>query len=1142
MSMHRLSAGAGYRYLLRDTACGDAPRPAGTPLTAYYTDSGYPSGRWFGAGLEEVGLTAGDVVGEEQMALLYGAGRHPLSGEVLGRAYRQYAAAAERIAQRIAALPADLSPADRAVLTEQIVQVEAERPTPHAVAGFDLTFTVPKSVSVLWAVANPQVQAVISQAHQDAVTDALTFVQDRALFTRTGTDGIAQVRTRGLLATAFEHWDTRTGDPNLHTHVVIANKVQGPDGQWRSLDSRALHHAAVAVSELYDDLIADHLTARLPVAWGWRDRGERRTPAFELDGISDRLLTLFSTRSVQVDSELHEGLATFVATHGRSPNRVETLRLRQQATRASRPAKTVTGLPELMSRWRARASEHTGQTAAELTTGAVQGDGRVFRSEEVPAEFLETLAERTLAGVMERRATWTPWNITSEALRATRDLRLATTKDRLALTEQISTLVLEQCVELSAPEPVALPAAYVDAQGRSVFTRPAERKLSHPRIIDAEQRLLAAHQRTGAQMVPAADAAWDARTADVDRQPVPLAADQLQAVVALASSGRALEVLVGPAGSGKTTTLCALRTVWETRYGRGSVIGLAPSATAAHALSESLGIPCENTSKWLHETTGPAGNRRWEQLAVLRIDAAGTGRGVWRAAGRLAQAEQEAQRWQMHRDQLLIVDEASLAPTLDLDQLCAQAEQVGAKIVLVGDHHQLASVDAGGAFGLLTQHGTPRELRSLWRFEHPWEAAATRQLRLGDPTVLDTYTQQDRISDGPTEVMTDAAYQAWQLSLAQGQTALLLAADTATVTALNQRAQHDRVLSGHVQPGGITLHDGSHASVGDQIVTRRNQRRLTLPDGQHVRNGSLWTVHALGPDGSLTITPSDREQALVTLPAAYVREHVELGYASTIHRAQGLTVDTCHVLVTPAMTREALYVAMTRGRQTNHAYVTLDSPVLAEIPDQPEVRSARQILQGVLANTHAELSATQTVERSHQQATALTRLLPIQDTLTAHTDRLRWEPALHASSLTHQQVAQVLSSPACGALFAALRRGARAGLPMPALLAEAIRSRPLENDPNIQDPAAVLHHRLTRLVHDHPQPDGPSDPMPAMSPEHEELLTAIDSYDTLIQQRLEEALTAADTSVDGFDAQAWRARFEATNDLDHTPSPQAIYQ
>lgn len=172
--------------------------------------------------------------------------------------------------------------------------------------------------------------------------------------------------TRGLIAAAFDHPDTRTGDPNLHTHVVVANKVQGLDGKWRSVDSRALHHAVVSISEVYDNLFADELARRLPVSWQWRERGPRRSPAYELSGISDPLLALFSTRSTAIDEAMSERVTDFTAARGRHPNRVETLRLRQQVTRETRPNKQAHPIAELMESWRTRATIATGSTQASL--------------------------------------------------------------------------------------------------------------------------------------------------------------------------------------------------------------------------------------------------------------------------------------------------------------------------------------------------------------------------------------------------------------------------------------------------------------------------------------------------------------------------------------------------------------------------------------------------------------------------------------------------------------------------------------------------------------------------------------------------------------------------------------------------------
>ena len=320
------------------------------------------------------------MVTEEAMAAVYGAGRDPITETPLGRAYPTYRTATERIAARTAALPPDLDDHGRAESVAQIVKVETERRMPGAVAGFDLTFTAPKSASVLWALGDPKTQAAVVAAHRAAVDEALAFVEDRALFTRVGARSCAQVPTRGMVAAAFDHWDTRTADPNLHTHVVIANKVQGLDGRWRSVDSRALHHAVVAVSEIYDDLLADHLARELPVTWSWRPRGPRRTPAFEVDGVDDNLLAEFSTRSSHIDAAMQEAVTDFHAAHGRGPNRVEVLRLRQHITRTTRPAKTAHPLAQLLHAWRDRAARLTGRSPEQLTDDALTGRRRRGRT------------------------------------------------------------------------------------------------------------------------------------------------------------------------------------------------------------------------------------------------------------------------------------------------------------------------------------------------------------------------------------------------------------------------------------------------------------------------------------------------------------------------------------------------------------------------------------------------------------------------------------------------------------------------------------------------------------------------------------------------------------------------------------------
>lgn len=1126
MTMHRLTAGAGYQYLLRHTASGDCDRSAGADLTAYYTASGNPPGRWYGRGVAALGDGApetGSPVSELQMANLFGQGKGPTTGVPLGRAYRQYTPAAERVAKHVAALPPGLSGDAREEAIATITRVELAKHAPAAVAGFDLTFTATKSISTLWAVSDEGTREVLLAAHRAAVEQALAFLEDTAAFTRIGTNGCQQHRVDGLIAAGFNHWDSRAGDPNLHTHLVIANKVQGPRGAWLSVDSRALHHAVVMVSELYDDLVADEVALRLPVRFGWRHRGPRRSPAFELDGVDDALMTEFSTRSTQIDEAMTDVLAAFYAAHGRGPNRIEVTRLRQQVTRATRPEKHVTALADLMTVWKARATRRTGKTPAELTAAVLRLSQTIpQRAERIPAPVIERLAAHTIGQVMTRRSTWTRWNVMAEAARSTRAMRMATAADRTAVLDRVTDAVLASCVSLQAPEPLIVPAVYTRPDGVSQFARSGEDRYTHHQVLDAEARLLDAATVDGcAPTAPAwlAKAVTSRPIRRTDGRTVILAADQADAVERVAASRARVDVLVGPAGTGKTTTLAALKAVWESAHGRGTVIGLAPSATAAAELSQALGVGCENTAKWLHESAGPGAQRRATLLAHLHADRT-TALGIEHRT-RLRAIDTainsltgQGDRYRLRRDQLLIVDEASLAGTFILDALTAQAAAAGAKVLLVGDHKQLSAVDAGGAFHLLAERGRPATLTSLWRFSQPWEAAATRRLREGDTGVIDAYAEHQRISAGAAEVMCEEAYTAWQTHAENGVSAILIAADSHTVDVLNTRAHNDRVTDGLVAAEGLSRPDGTMIAVGDRVLTRSNNRRLRTPAG-HVRNGDLWQVTAITDDGALTVTPVTRPGSAipatggeVTLPATYVAEHVDLGYATTTHRAQGITVDRAHVLAAPGMARESLYVAMTRGRHDNHVYVAVDDvdPTCDYLPDGQHIPGGHDALAAILTTSGAELSATETIAASQDQIASLKRLEPIRQTLIADAAGHRWDAMFPEVGLTAEQCKQIATSRARGPLVTALERGRALGHPMPQVLAGLIADRSLDGPARAADVAAVLHRRVDDWLHTQVDDPGAIRVIPDAADVPDDIAVLLKQVDELIAARTD-ALT-----------------------------------
>jgi AAA domain len=299
---------------------------------------------------------------------------------------------------------------------------------------------------------------------------------------------------------------------------------------------------------------------------------------------------------------------------------------------------------------------------------------------------------------------------------------------------------------------------------------------------------------------------------------------------------------------------------------------------------------------------------------------------------------------------LILVDEASMATTGLLVEVAELAHANGAMLRLVGDPRQLKAVGAGGGLQIVAEAAGSPELVELRRFNHPWEAAATLDLRAGRAGVIDTYEQHRRIAPGGSAEVLDDIYRAWQTSPAGPAGTIMIASDNGTVQALNERARTDLVPAGLVAAEGVDLADGSTAGVGDIIVTRRNDRTLPTsqnsgPDG-FVRNRDRWVVQSCHPDGSLLVSHV-RVGAQVTLPADYVAEHAELSYALTGHGAQGITVEAAHAVIQPGDTRDYLYVAASRGRDSNQLHVVTDVWEDEPAGYHPE-RSARDVLAAVL--------------------------------------------------------------------------------------------------------------------------------------------------------------------------------------------------
>ena len=956
MSIRRITLGSGFRYLMSSVARMDQAG-ATTGLAAYYAAEGTPQGQFLGAGLAGLdggrGVAAGSVVSEEALWRMLGMLQDPASGESLGRR----------------------PPATRSAYIDRVGRL---RPAPKTVAGFDLTFSAPKSVSVAWALADQVTRARIHAAHRRALAFVIDYAEREVIETRVGAGGAVCDAVRGVVGAAFDHWDSRAGDPQLHTHLVVLNRVQSAvDGQWRTLDSKGLFRAAVMLSELYNGVLADELT--LELGWGWEPETRARSAEvkWEVAGVAKDLRAHFSSRSSAIEEAKDALVEEYAAANGRPPSLPQVLKMRQQATLATRPGKEHQSLRGLVAGWRRRAEPFVG-TAQQAWVGSLSrpgpGQPRLHTPPELTAEQVESMAADALGKVADKRSTFTRANILAESLRQLHGIRFSAVHDRTTVAERVATRALARAVMLTPPETGIVPDGYTRADGTTRF-RPRNSELySIQALLDAEQRLLEAGQSTDGP-VAVVPSPTDAVGAGLGWAGPNLTPEQRAAVAAVLSSGRRLDVLVGAAGAGKTTAMAAARAAWEATHGAGSVIGLAPSAAAADVLADAVGVPTENTAKWILENArSPERQERLEEYAgaLSRAHPSRDTRRLHETADALAE---EYWRWAVAENQLVIIDEASMAATSDLDHVTRVVVAAGAKVLLVGDWAQLSPVSAGGAFHLLAhdRDDTPTVL-GVHRFRHEWERGASLALREGSPDAADAYLDHGRVVAGDREDLLDRLFDAWRHDTKAGRASLMLAADTQTVVDLNRRARAHRVASGEVTAHGVTLGDGTVVGVGDRVVTRLNTRTLTGARGW-VKNGDAWVIRAVRPDGGLDVT-APAGGRVVRLPASYIHDQVELGYATTAHRAQGRTVETAHAYVSVRTVREPLYVMATRGREANVMYV--DTAVEQHDTDSrdDEVRlEPREVLLAAIANAQADMSATTTREQERLAAESPHRLV-----------------------------------------------------------------------------------------------------------------------------------------------------------------------
>jgi conjugative relaxase-like TrwC/TraI family protein len=763
------------------------------------------------------------------------------------------------------------------------------------VPAFDVVLRPTKSVSVLYGLGDATTGRAVLAAHHAGLAEAVAYL-DGHLGARRGHGGVQHVSGQGVLAVGFDHRTSREGDPLLHTHLVIANRVQGPDGRWTALDGRDLYRHRLAADAIYRATYQRELVRTLGVEWTAADAHGNR----ELQGVSEALVRSFSKRIGQIDAELGR-----LATDGRE----RTPRLVKWTVQATRKPKQHETPDTLYGRWRAEAAERgmDADTLVREVTGRTpdRGQDRTV-SAEVADGLFDSLAGPD--GLTERTSTFSRPEVLV-ALSAGLG-RGSGTENRTELEALADRFLAERAVSVVADRALE------------------ERRWSTPDLLAVEQRLVtAATGRTAEQTaVVSHQAVRDALAAHATA-----GTDQQAMVRDVCQGGAGVAVVVGRAGTGKTFALGIARHVWQLDGYR--LLAAAPTGIATMSLQ----------------------GEGFEDVATCDRLLADLDRGHETLSDRT----------------VLVVDEAGMVGSRKLTRLLEHAHQAQAKVVLVGDDRQLAAIDAGGGFRALRLRLGASELVENRRQQQAWEREALELVRSGlVEEAVAAYQAHDRVIAADSKpAATLALLQDWWTAWQQAehdpaQEIIVLAARRAEVDRLNTACQELLAARGRLAAERLQVEDRQLA-VGDRVVCGHNAIAEL-----GVANGSRGTITALDPHArTLTLCLDGADGRTVILPRSYLdgrgrqerNRRVDLTYATTGHRAQGLTRGRALVRLTGSEDVNWLYVQLSRARQDTRLYAVVG----------PEPQGAGELDLPDREQPDAYLQLAQALSRARGQTMAL---------------------------------------------------------------------------------------------------------------------------------------------------------------------------
>lgn len=1023
---------------------------------------GEPVGRWLGSGLSLLGVEEGARAEAEDVRAVFGRLEHlapkdehgrvqrdedgnEVHGAPLGRPPRTFAepeVRAARAVERARVKDPNLSPE-----REAAIRARALEDNRQSVGYYDATFSPDKSVSVYWAALHATGQTAaadaVAAAHDAAVVEAARYLEQHVAYTRGGRSSVAggvqeYQQAEGLIMVPFRHSTNRENEPQLHTHLAISNRVVSKvDGKVRALDGHGFAPVKQAAEAVYERALARGIAKATGAVMELRPDGVSR----RVVGVDDELCRAGSTRRADVEAEIDRWKIEYRQTHGREPGPAVLKEMAQAAVFKTRPAKQGPGGPEGFRPW----TEEHGAALAEVPGQVADAAGEHVAAPlaGVAADGRVDWAAAIAAGVADAQAEYATWDIGNLINRVDHHLpaELAVPAGmgrgefvHAKMAEVLADGAEFGVVSLGPGDAVTPPGELAGPDGRTPY-RPhlhADRYATAGQLA-AEDTIVAATRTGGAPAVTGPEL----ELLRVELAAAGLGGDQAEAVAGIVSSGRRADVLIGPAGTGKSHTMGELAQVWTERTG-GRVLGLATAQIATDNLRTD-GLEAMNTAEFTRKTTPDLQGRTAHQVRA---------------------------------GDLVIVDEAGMTATADLETITRRVTEAGGKVLFTGDHQQLESVGAGGMLGQLVADTGYFELAQVRRFDAAWEREASLGLRRGDPAAVDAYADHGRLRAGTAEDMVEAASRGWLADTLAGRESLLIVASNQQAGQLSGRLHDELVAYGRVGAEAIGRDaDGNPLGVGDRVQARRNdwgQRIDPAPDADpgtpvgRVTNRETYTV--LGPDPAASggLLVARRDGAVAHLSADYVNEHTHLAYASTAHSAQGRTVDTGHSLIPD-------YTAATRGRANNTLYLTTDRP-----PDEHEPQRLRQDARALLTRRLAEHGPDPTATMVGREGDAQTRSLAWiggQWDQVQHTHAHPRYAALLAERVAaghgHDVAAELAGEAGHDRVIRAVYSAELAGHQPEALLDE-VTGRTLSDAASLSD---VLRHRIHRALADGRTPE-----------------------------------------------------------------------